>query len=201
MNRNKLFFLSLGFVVFYNVSVAQNVKLNVSDGESTMSVAGTSTLHDWTSKVDTIKGFVEVDAKMLSKQKIKKGGIIPLVSIRVPVKAIISPRGATMDKKTYNALKSEEHPEIKFDLENSKISEVNGSDFQLMAEGDLTVAGVTKHIQFPVSGKMLSSEKMSFSGAYKLNMLEYNMEPPSAMFGQIVTGEDVEIKFELVVQQ
>lgn len=199
MGRKRLFFTGLILVLFYNVSLAQTVKLNVSNDESSMTVSGTSTLHDWTSEVETVSGFVEVDEKMLNKQKIKKGDIIPHVNIIVPVKAIISPRGATMDKKTYAALKSEEHPEIKFNLENSKISEINGSEFQLTAEGDLTVAGVTKKVQFPVAGEMLSSDKMSFSGGYKLNMVEYEMEPPSAMFGQIVTGEEVEIKFELIV--
>jgi hypothetical protein len=42
---------------------------------------------------------------------------------------------------------------------------------------------------------------MNFAGAYKLNMTEYEMEPPTAMFGQIVTGEEVEIKFDLTVNK
>ena len=199
MKVYKSIFYTCCLVIFYSEGIAQTVKLNVSNEETTMTVSGTSTLHDWTSEVKTVNGFVEVGEKMISKQKIKKGEVIPLVNIIVPVTAIISPRGATMDKKTYNALKSEEHPEIKFNLENCKIGDINGSEFQLNASGDLTVAGVTKHVEFPVSGNIISGEKMSFSGAYKLNMLEYNMEPPSAMFGQIETGEDVEIKFELTV--
>jgi hypothetical protein len=195
----RVYFLVFSLVFFYSAVHAQTVKLNVSNEETTMTVSGTSTLHDWTSEVKTVDGYVEVGEKMINKQKIKKGEEIPLVEIIVPVKAIISPRGATMDNKTYNALKSESHPEIKFKLENCKISEVSGTDFQLNAAGNLTIAGVTKKVEFPVSGKLLSSDKMSFAGAYKLNMVDYDMEPPSAMFGQIETGEEVEIKFELVV--
>ena len=74
-----------------------------------------------------------------------------------------------------------------------------GESFSVDAAGKLTVAGVTKDVAFPVEGKLVSDGKMTFAGAYKLNMTEYDMEPPSAMFGQIVTGEEVEIKFELVV--
>lgn len=190
----------LCFVLVYAESVAQTVKYNVSE-ETTMTVSGTSTLHDWTSEVNEVKGFVEVDEKFANNRKIKKGDKIDLVNINVPVTSIISPRGATMDKKTYAALKSEENPEIIFVLKDSKVASVNGEVFAVEASGDLTVAGVTKKVEFPVEGKLLEEGKMSFSGSYKLNMVEYEMEPPSAMFGQIVTGEEVEIKFELIVNK
>jgi polyisoprenoid-binding protein YceI len=166
-----------------------------------MTVSGTSTLHDWTSNVTEVKGFVEVDEKFGKGGKVKKGEEVALVSIQVPVKSIISPRGATMDKKTYDALKSEQHPEIIFTLRNSPVSSVESIEFTIHAKGDLTVAGVTKKVEFPVSGKQLSEDRLSFKGAYKLNMKDYDMTPPSAMFGQIVTGEEVEIRFELVVNK
>lgn len=197
----RLHFLTFCLALIYSVGYAQTVKLNVLNEETTMTVSGTSTLHDWTSEVNTVSGFVEVDEKLLTKGKVKKGDEIVLVSIVVPVTSIISPRGATMDKKTYNALKSEEHPEIKFSLNDSKITASNGTEFQMEANGDLTIAGVTKNVTLPVEGKIIADDKMSFTGAYKLNMVEYNMEPPSAMFGQIETGEEVEIKFELIVNK
>jgi polyisoprenoid-binding protein YceI len=200
MKKHILSVSILCFVLVYSIGQAQTVKYNVTE-ETTMTVSGTSTLHDWTSEVNEVKGFVEVDEKFAANGKIKKGEKINLVSINVPVLSIISPRGATMDKKTYAALKSEENPEIIFVLKDSKVSSVNGEVFSVDAQGDLTIAGVTKQVEFPVEGKLVSDGKMSFSGAYKLNMVDYEMEPPSAMFGQIVTGEEVEIKFELVVNK
>lgn len=199
MKLYKLTFLTFSLALIYNLSIAQTEKLNVLNEETKMTVSGTSTLHDWTSEVKTVKGSVEVGEKLLKKGKVKKGDIIHSVEIIVPVKAIISARGATMDKKTFNALKYEEHPEIKFDLKGSEVMSSTGTDFQVIAGGKLTIAGVTKDIEFPVEGKIISSDKLSFTGAYKLNMVEYEMEPPSAMFGQIETGEEVEIKFELIV--
>lgn len=195
----RLHFLTFCLALIYSVGYAQTVKLNVLNEETTMTVSGTSTLHDWTSEVNTVSGFVEINEKLVNKGKAKKGDEIALVSIVVPVTSIISPRGATMDKKTYNALKSEENPEIKFSLKDCKITSSSGSVFQIDANGDLTIAGETKSVTFPVEGNIISGDKMSFTGAYKLNMVEYNMEPPSAMFGQIETGEEVEIKFELIV--
>ena len=140
-----------------------------------------------------------INDKMANNAKVEKGDVIKSVEIRVPVDSIISPRGAVMDKKTYEALKSKDFPEIVFILNNNTISSANGTSFTLNASGDLTIAGVTKHVEFPVEGKFVSTNEMSFTGSYKLNMVEYNMEPPSAMFGQIVTGEEVTINFELIV--
>lgn len=196
---SKIFFVAC-LMFLYTFGEAQTVKLNVTE-ETKMTVTGSSTLHDWTSQVNTVNGSVEVGEKMLKKGKAKKGDDIANVNIIVPVKSIISPRGATMDKKTYNALKSEEHPEITFVLNDNEVSSVVGDTLHINASGDLTIAGITKAVKFPVKGNIISSDKMIFIGAYKLNMVEYDMEPPSAMFGQIVTGEEVEIKFELVVSK
>ncbi len=196
---SRIFFVACLMFV-YTLSVAQTVKLNVTE-ETVMTITGSSTLHGWTSEVNTVKGSVEVGGKMLKKGKAKKGDDIASVSIVVPVISIISPRGSTMDKKTYNALKYEEHPEITFELNDNKISSIVGDTLNIIASGNLTIAGKTKSVEFPVKGKIISSDKMSFKGAYKLNMVEYDIEPPSAMFGQIVTGEEVEIKFTLIVSK
>lgn len=200
MKRIKVYLLSSVMIVMSCYSFGQVVRYNVTDSTK-MTVSGTSTLHDWTSNVNEVKGFVEVDEKFGKGGKVKKGEEVALVIIQVPVKSIISPRGATMDKKTYDALKSEQHPDIIFTLKNSPVASVEGVEFTIVAKGDLTIAGVTKNVEFPVSGKQLSEDRLSFKGAYKLNMKDYEMSPPSAMFGQIVTGEEVEIRFELVVNK
>lgn len=196
---SRIFFVACLMFV-YTLSVAQTVKLHVIE-ETVMTITGSSTLHDWTSEVNTVNGSVEVGAKMLKKGKAKKGDDIASVSIVVPVISIISPRGSTMDKKTYNALKYEEHPEITFVLNDNQVLSIVGDTLNINASGNLTIAGKTKAVDFPVKGKIIASDKMSFSGSYKLNMVEYDMEPPSAMFGQIVTGEEVEIKFTLIVSK
>ncbi|MCK5104274.1 MAG: YceI family protein [Cyclobacteriaceae bacterium] len=197
---SRIIFLSFCLAFVYTIGISQTVKLNVTE-ETTMTVSGTSTLHDWTSEVKTVTGTVEVGKKMISKGKAKKGDAINIVRIVVLVKSIISARGATMDKKTYAALKSDEHPEIIFELNDNEVSTVSGDTFTVNARGDLTIAGIKHQVEFPVEGKIISAEKMSYTGSYKLNMTDYEMEPPSAMFGQIVTGEEIEIKFELIVSK
>ncbi len=196
MKRALLAFYVILFIS--SAGLAQSIRLNIS-GKSVMTISGTSTLHDWTSEVDTIIGYVEVDKKMIDRGDPKRNDKIIAVHIEVPVKSIISPRGATMDKKTWNALKSEEHPKIIFDMKGGKITNINGSAFSVQAKGNLTIAGKTREVEFLVSGELTGPGKMKFTGSYKMNMRDYDVEPPSAMFGQIVTGEEVEVKFELVV--
>ena len=166
--------------------------------DAKMTITGTSTIHDWTSDVTEVRGSMTLDGKLLTRGSIKKGDKIKALSITVPVKSIISPRGATMDKKTYAALKSEGHPNIIFALDDNKVSSVEGGKFVITAKGDLSMAGVTQRIEMEVEGKKTDEKGYWFKGNKKLNMKDYDMEPPSAMFGQIVTGEEVEINFEVV---
>jgi polyisoprenoid-binding protein YceI len=93
----------------------------------------------------------------------------------------------------------EEHPEIKFDLSNGKVVSVDGDEFTVNATGDLEIAGVKKAIEFSAVGSQPNSTQLVFSGSHEVNMTEYEVEPPSAMFGQIVTGELVVINFNLVL--
>ncbi|MCC5927972.1 MAG: YceI family protein [Cyclobacteriaceae bacterium] len=196
INLNKIFtfFIALGFV-FTSVQ-AQKVDFKISD-ESKMTIDGTSSLHGWTSKVNTIEGKVTLDDKMISKG-IKKGDKIESVQVSIPVKSIESPRGAAMDTKTYNALKEEQHPRISFNLTDNKVLSSAGNDFELEAKGNLQIAGKTQPVTLLVKGARKSANSFSFSGSYKLNMKDYDMEPPSAMFGQIVTGEEVTVNFDIV---
>ena len=165
---------------------------------ATMTITGTSTIHDWTSDVTAVQGSMTLDGKLLTRGSIKKGDKIKAMSIIIPVKSIISPRGATMDKKTYAALKSEEHPNIVFTLTDNKVSSVEGKAFNVAAKGDLNIAGITQPVEMDVEGRLTDQGGYWFKGSEKLNIKDYNMEPPSAMFGQIVTGEEVEINFEVV---
>ncbi len=194
----KRFFIAPILLVIFSFGIqAQTVKYNVAP-ESTMSIIGTSTLHDWTSTVTKITGYMELDQKISTTGTLKKGDEIFAVKIIVPSKSIISARGATMDKKTYDALKAEQFPDIIFEFSKMKVADVKDGKIDVLAKGNLMIAGKTNLVEIPVVGKVNSATQMVFSGLHKLNMKNYDMEPPSAMFGQIVTGEEVEIKFELI---
>ena len=196
--KNKFIYLFAGVFVFVSSVSGQNLQLNVKEGTE-MTVSGTSTIHDWTSKVNEVRGYVTVNPEILTESKIKKSDKILEVSIVVPAKSIISERGSTMDEKTWRALKSDEHPNIRFHMESYKIKPLSDNAFVVEAKGTLEIAGVKRGITMEVNGERKDASTLIFEGKQKINMKDYNIEPPSAMFGQIVTGEEVEIAFKLIV--
>ena len=145
---------------------------------SKLTISGTSTVSDW----DVVANSVAAN--------LKYDGVAPKqINLEVEVADIMSERGASMDKKMHDALKKEQHPKVTF-----KLTEVKNKSTLV---GSLAIAGVEKTVEIPV--KMESnSEGLKISGKKKIVLKNYNIEPPSAMFGQIIVGDDVTVNFDLV---
>jgi polyisoprenoid-binding protein YceI len=200
MKRLILLFLFNCLLISFSFT---QVTYKVDEG-STMTITGTSTLHDWTSKVNEVNGDFVFKTEIQNKKLPKSGSIVEQIRMVIPVLSIESPRGSTMDKKTYNALKSEEHPNMIFEVKSDNIERIidkSAEKFLLKVTGDLTVAGHTKEITIDLEGQKLPSGQLKFLGAYPIDMVEYEIEPPSAMFGQIKTGKDVTIDFDLLLNE
>ena len=200
MKRLILFFLFNFLLISFSFT---QVRYKVDEG-STMTITGTSTLHDWTSKVNEINGDFVFKNEIQDKKLPKSGSIVEQIKMVIPILSIESPRGSTMDKKTYNALKSEENPNMIFEVKSDNIERIidkSTEKFLLKVTGDLTVAGYTKEIKIDLEGQILPSGQLKFLGAYPIDMVEYEIEPPSAMFGQIKTGKDVTIDFDLLLSE
>jgi polyisoprenoid-binding protein YceI len=160
-----------------------------------MQIQGTSTLHDWTCNVTKVDGVIEMDSKILHKGIWSENSKIKSLKVSIPIESIKSPRGAAMEKKLYNALKSEKHPTILFTLNNIKPSATVSGPGKLDANGTLLIAGVEKPVSLFVKASFTTEKDLIFEGSYTLNMKDFDVEPPSAMFGQIVSGEKVTISF------
>ncbi|WP_273568101.1 YceI family protein [Maribacter halichondriae] len=146
--------------------------------DSKLTIDGTSTIHDWTVTANSMQGVVKTE------------GTSPIeIDFQVDVADIISERGATMDNKMHNALKKEEHPKVLFVLK-----EIKGQD---TVSGTLTIAGNSKDVD--IESKISSSgDILKISGEKKIVLKDFDIEPPTAMFGQIIVGDDVTVKFNLV---
>jgi polyisoprenoid-binding protein YceI len=177
---------------------SQVIAYNISP-ESVITVKGTSTVHDWTINVNKFSGNAHIKKAVASRQVPKKGDSFDNLEIRMVVKSMESGRGAAMDNRTFEALKADANPEIVFTLRNSEVTEIKNAEngkFLMRAYGDLKIAGVTKPIDLTVEGQKLQDGKYVFSGSKTLKMTDFDVKPPSAMFGTIVAGDDVTILFE-----
>lgn len=169
--------------------------------KSTMTIEGTSTIHDWEADVEKIQASIKMDTTALKTEP--KASPVTSFSLTVPVKSIESGKGG-MNRKIYGALKDDKHPNITFELTSTELIQSNaqatngsGANFQLMATGKLTIAGTTNEVSFPVDAYIQDGDTYKFTGNYELNMKDYEVDPPSAVFGTIKSGEVVTIFFDL----
>lgn len=157
---------------------------------ATVSVEGTSTMHDWTmetAKVTGKAGFI------LNGDEIT--GIRSL-SVTIPAESLKSGKGA-MDKNAYKALKTDDHKEIGFILGKVNKIEKSGDKFILTTEGKLTIAGATKNVQLTATALPKSNGDLQCTGSTTIKMTDYQVEPPSFMFGSVKTGDQITIAFDV----
>lgn len=162
----------------------QGQDYSVDNNLSNVYINGTSSLHDWTETVETIKGSLRADVQGAELQKIKS------LHLTIPVKSIKSGKSG-MDKNTYTALKEDKFPEIKYALKTYKIE---GKSVKLT--GDLTIAGVTKSVTV-LSASSVHDGKIELTGDISFKMSSFGVDPPTAVMGTIKTGDEVTIKFHL----
>jgi polyisoprenoid-binding protein YceI len=93
-------------------------------------------------------------------------------------------------------LKTDSYSNIIFKLTEFKKSQNN----LFHIRGKLIIAGVTREIKFEVKGEMLNNGDLKFTGNKSLAMSDYNVEPPTLMFGSITTGNKINISFTAIYE-
>ncbi len=159
------------------------------NGTSCITIAGTSTMHDWTmtSKEAKYSAVFEVNAEGTPVQ-------LNMVTLTVPAESLKSGKGA-MDKNAYNSLKTDKHKQITFQLTSAKVNAKT-----IICSGNLTVAGFTKPIEVEVAYEERNGV-LYCKGAQKIKMTDYNVEPPTFMFGSIKTGNEITVSFDVSLTQ
>jgi len=169
--------------------------------ESSCTISGTSTLAAWTAEVDTIRGQLVLGQGFEQAAAPKAGASIQAASLSIPVQSIRGARGEAMTEKIHRAFKAEQHPHIAFSLTEAQVSQLGeNATFEVQARGTLSMAGVSHDISLPLQGRVLPDGSLQFEATHKLNMTDFGIEPPSAMFGQIVCGDEVTIIFKLLAK-
>jgi len=188
------------FVFTITDGVSQSLEpLNVSNGSS-IEIDGTSTLHDWTAVAKDFTVDFRVPKDWTKGVDFWDAEDIEGLVVTVPVEKLDSGKGG-MDKRMYKALKDDDHPRIIFEYSNVELEESDKLDAKnLVINGELTIAGVSKPVSLEVTGEILESNALKFSGSYTMNMTEFDVEPPSAMLGTIKSGEEITIRYDIIFQ-
>ena len=179
----KISALCLILMVFSNLSFSQ-VSYKIDSENSSMSVEGTSTIHDWEMDVEQLHASFEL-AEAGKIQSLKSG------QLKIDVESIKSER-SLMNKKTYEALKYQSNPQIKVRL--VQLEEANGIG---KAKVELTIAGKTQTVSDDFTLKVLSGDILNIQGEIDLKMTDYDVIPPVALMGTIKTGDEIKVVYDL----
>ncbi|WP_143960913.1 YceI family protein [Litoribacter populi] len=182
VNRTFQTFL-MAFLMFtaFTVNAQETLTLN---GKSEFKVSGTSTIHDWDMISDN-------GQKGSAKIKLDNGKIASIETLKVSFPANTLKSGKNgMDKNAYEALNVKKHPEILFEL--TEVLDI--SDKVIKAKGNLTIAGKTQNVPMDVN-YTVSGNKVNFSGNQNIKFTQFNIDPPTAMFNTIKTGDDLKVSF------
>ncbi|MFO7744965.1 MAG: YceI family protein [Psychroflexus sp.] len=170
--------------------VQSQVQYNAAPGSNnSILIEGTSNIHDWEIKVEDFTSKLDLSQE---SESVKIGSI----NLTIPVKSLKSGK-SKMDKNAYEAMEADSYEMISFNSTSSTLmKEVSPGVYQANVKGDLTISGTTKQVEIPLelhkssAGYTLKAEK-------DLKMLDFGIEPPTALFGTITTGEIVNIIFNL----
>ena len=160
-----------------------------------ISVTGTSTLHDW-----TVQAGVVTDYPMDLSLEIKDGATIDSFSFAVPVAKLDGGRGPSMNAKIQKAFVAETNPTISYQQKGAATINAAEASTIITSSGTVSMAGVEKEIEVVLSVEE-EEGALILKGSKDLKMTDFGMTPPSAMFGQIETRDDITVHFEFVYRK
>jgi polyisoprenoid-binding protein YceI len=164
--------------------------------ESKLWVDGTSTVRSWSCKASDVDAAVEAAPNGIAQVVAGEKGV-RTVRVRVQSEKLDCGNG-TMNEHMRKALKVDDHKVIDFKLAGYDVSK-SGDGVSGTLNGTLELGGVTKTIAIPAAGKS-EGGALRVTGSYPLNMKDYDLKPPTLMFGRIKVGETVTVKFDLLLK-
>jgi len=199
---------ALAFCLVPVLDAGAQSRYNSQPVGNSIRVAGTSTAHDWEMKGTLIGGHIEFGPGVtLDKSQPAPSG---LQGDKVPASAYVFISISTihsevdhlpevMDGLMQKAMKASDFPKIIYLLKEMtfKGPHAAGQPFKFDTSGDLSFAGRTNKVSFPITIDP-SDGKIKVSGTAPLKMTAFGVEPPAPNFGLglMKCGDDVKILFD-----
>jgi len=192
--EKKVLLLAFCFVGFSQTIRAQS-DYTISEPKSNhMKLSGTSSLHDWDMNTNDFTGTAQFE--------VKKGDDQTLVGLNsltfsLPATSLKSDKKG-LDENAYDALKTGKYKNIRYTLVTAKVTPAKEQKFLIETIGNLTISGVTKEVVMDVYCMVNKDASISCTGTEALKMSDYDVKPPSFMWGAMKTGDDITLDFTMV---
>jgi polyisoprenoid-binding protein YceI len=161
---------------------------------SSVTISGTSTLHDWTEHSNMGSAAASF---AISNDKIT--GLSSL-TFTVPAKSIKSDH-KSMDAQTYKALNADKYANINYVLSSATVTPVDATTFSVKTKGRLTIAGTTRETEVTGTARLNADHSIVVTGSKKFKMTDFNVKPPSVMLGSVKAGNDLTVSYNLNLHQ
>lgn len=165
--------------------------------QSKLWVEGGSSIKSWSCQAPDVNATVEAATAGAVTKTLAGEKAIANVEVIVPTDKMDCGNG-TMNDHMRNAIKAKDFKTIEFRLTGYDVAKspdgVGGT-----LNGTLTLGGVKKPIAIPATGADLGGA-LHVTGSYNLKMTDYDLTPPSLMFGRIKVRDEVTVKFDLVLK-
>jgi len=157
-----------------------------------VTITGGSTLHDWTVKAEEVFDYqdqITID--------MDDAGEIGEFGCKIGVATMDGGRGAVMNNKIHKALKSDLHPYVKYEQTSPANYEHQGDKMSITSSGVVSIGGVDREVVIEAVGGT-EGEKFTIAASHPMKLSDFDIEPPSAMFGQIQTKDDIVVHFNFI---
>jgi hypothetical protein len=177
---------------FIGLSFFLMLTLSISAQDIQMTRTGRITFHAGTSLEDIDASNNEVSSALNTKT----GELV----FNVLVKSFHFRRALMEVHFNENYMQSDKYPKAQFTGKVTNIGEVDLSkdgNYNVNAEGDLTIHGITKKLAFPAT-LTVKGGKLSASSKFKLKVEDFNITIPGVVADKI--SKDVEVNVDCIYE-
>jgi hypothetical protein len=187
---------------------------------SSLVLSGSSNVTGWRCTGTMLEGRMDVAAPVEKVNevidRIEDGDIGPWMSnpsagrfpqprfdLTIPIASLRCTGGRPMEKDMTRALKSDRTPAITFrfaGLRSGITHHIDEKEFEATIAGQLSLAGVTREISFPVTARRLSRSQFRLTANMPVRMTDFGVAPPTALFGVIKAGNELSVRLDLTME-
>lgn len=188
----------------------------VAGSASRLVLLGSSNVTDWRCSGATLDGRMEVAAPLAQINnvidRIEDGDVArldpraasfpqPKFRLRVPVDSLRC-GNRRMERDMFEALRADAHPTIDFQFQGlvgGVEHDIDERRYRAVVSGVLTLAGARRTVKVPVEAERLSRDCFRLKARLPLRMTDFNITPPTALFGVVKAKNELVVDFELVL--
>lgn len=104
--------------------------------------------------------------------------------------------GRGINKDFHDLLRTKEYPQILLTLR--EVEKKSVGDTKVKALVEIQIAGISRSYSLEVQSE--NKEDLHISGNLKLDITDFNLEAPRKMLGMVVVSKEIEIVFNLIVE-